>query len=117
MSRFKIEEELTNSIGREPDGTPINEVLFTVVNWQGRNFLYKGKFKEQDWLGSSKIAECVNGDYKERFGGLKGWLKHILKREIKNIESYSGQIEILRYKRDISYDLKDSILQVGVRLK
>lgn len=42
-----------------------------------------------------------------------GQLKHLLKREIKNIESYSDQIETLRRKLGYSYKLRDSIIGTG----
>jgi hypothetical protein len=106
MSKFIIEEQLTNSTHRDAQGEPVTEVLFTVVSWSGRNFLYKGKFIESEWQGENKLAECVNGDYKERFGGLHGWLKHVLKRERKNVESYTHQIELLREKLEYSARLR-----------
>lgn len=46
---FVIEETLTNSYMWDSEGNPVNETLFTVVSWQGRNFLYKGSFDEVNW--------------------------------------------------------------------
>ncbi|UZV41241.1 hypothetical protein vBVpaMR16F_175 [Vibrio phage vB_VpaM_R16F] len=106
MSSFIIEETLENSIGRDSNGNPINEILFTVVSWKGRNFLYEGKFIEHDWQGNSRIAECVNGDYQQRYGGIKGWLRHTLKRTDKRINKISEQMKGLQNEYDELYDLK-----------
>ena len=112
MSNFKIEEELTNSIARDCKGKPINEVLFTVVSWQGRNFLYTGKFIEEDWQGSLRIAECVNGDYKDRYGNLKGWLKFVLKRTNKRLDKVLELQHNLNQESKQLCNLRESLWEV-----
>ena len=63
----------------------MNDVLgdFTVFTEIGRNFLYHK---------DNQIAECVNGDYKERYGSIEGWIKSIEKRETKRIDKIEEQI-------------------------
>jgi len=64
-------------------GSPIEQSgPFTITRWQGRNTLY---------LNDEKLAECVNGDYEERFGGLNGWLKAIVKRSTKRLNKIEEQ--------------------------
>lgn len=111
MSNFKIEDQIINSVGYTQEGNPV----FTVVSWQGRNFLYVGDFVEQDWQGESRIAECVSGDYAKRFGGIKGWLKHILKRTNKRLDKIEDQLYALQTEQSELYNLKQSIQEVGVR--
>lgn len=112
MSNFIVEEELVNSIGRDSAGEPINEILFTVVSWQGRNFLYEGKFDENNWQGESRIAECVNGDYRKRYKDLKGWLRHILKRTDNRLEKIADIREELNEESGKLWKLKENILEV-----
>lgn len=109
---FIVEEVLKNSVGREPNGEPINEILFSVVSWQGRNFLYIGQFIEDNWQGDSRIAECVNGDYKKRYGNIRGWLKFIMKRTNKRLDNIQNQINSLGDERDELYSLKYKIEEV-----
>lgn len=69
------------------------EVIFTVTKWSGRNFIYHG---------STRIGECINGDYEKRYGGAIGWLKTIIKRErdrVENIESTLEQLTVERSRR------------------
>lgn len=47
---------------------------FFVTDFQGRNFLYSGV--------KGKLAECINGDYESRHGGLRGWLRKVQEREL-----------------------------------
>jgi len=70
---------------------------FYVTRWQGRNFLYT--------YFDQRIAECVNGDYYERFGGLSGWLRHILKRSQKRLDKVEDTIEQLEDEQDYLNDL------------
>ncbi|ADX87966.1 hypothetical protein [Vibrio phage JSF13] len=112
MSKFVIEEVIKNSIDRDTEGNPIDKILFTVVSWQGRNFLYVGKFNEQDWLGDSKIAECVSGDYRKRYGDIKGWLKSILKRTDNRLEKIMEQRQALQDECDELYELKYKLWEV-----
>lgn len=105
---FVIEETLTNSYMRDSEGNPVNETLFTVVSWQGRNFLYKGIFDEVNWQ-DNRIAKCINGNYREKYGDMRGWLHHIRKRELKNADSLRSQIKDLRGNLDITQDLIRSI--------
>ena len=112
MSKFIIEDTIENSIGRDTEGNPINEILFTVVSWQGRNFLYVGEFKEDEWLGDKRIAECVSGDYRERYGDIRGWLKFILKRTDKRLEKITQQRQVLKDEYDKLYDLKYNLWEV-----
>lgn len=112
MGKFIIEDRVENSIGRDVEGNPINEILFTVVSWQGRNFLYVGKFNEQDWQGKNRIAECVSGDYRERYGDIRGWLKFILKRTDTRLEKITEQRQALQDEYDKLYDLKYALWEV-----
>lgn len=59
MSKFIIEEQLTNSTHRDAQGEAVTEVLFTVVSWSGRNFLYKGKFIESERLGENNLGRLL----------------------------------------------------------
>jgi len=111
---FVIEETIENSIGRDEQGNPINETLFTVVSWQGRNFLYKGKFSEDTWQES--IAECLNGDYRKRYDGIHGWLKFILKRTDKRLCKITDQLNELHEEANNLTELKYDIQEVGIKL-
>lgn len=89
--QFKVEE----TIEREGD------VLFTVVTWktQNRNYLYKGLFDADTWQ-ENRLSECVNGDYKERYGDAMGWLKSVWKRENKRCDKIQQQIDVLQEEMD-----------------
>lgn len=114
---YTIEEQLINSIDRCGDGTPINEVLFTVIKTNGnRNYLFVGLPPENEFdLFGTRVAECVNGDYKERFGGIKGWLKDIKKRENKRIDKIKETIDDLKSELSQRSLLISKINDVGVK--
>lgn len=59
---------------------------FTIFKEIGRDYLYY-----QD----KQIAQCVNGDYKERYGSIEGWIRHIEKRETKRVNKIEEQISDL----------------------
>lgn len=59
---------------------------FAVTAWSGRNVLY---------MEAQKIAECINGDYQERFGGMDGWLKTIMKRSATRLNKIAEQKQAL----------------------
>lgn len=67
------------------DRKKMNDVVgdFTVFTEIGRNFLYHK---------DKQIAQCVNGDYIERFGSIEGWIRSIEKRETKRIDKIQRQI-------------------------
>lgn len=90
--QFKVEETI------EHDG----KVLFTVVTWtaQGRNYLYKGEVFSDEWQ-ENRLAECINGDYKERYGDAMSWLKAVWKRENKRCDKIQKQIDNLQEEMDL----------------
>lgn len=63
---------------------------WNVVGWAGRNYLN---------LRDKRIAECVCGDYDERFGGILGWIKHIEKQKVKRSNKILDQINALKEER------------------
>lgn len=77
---------------------------FTITDELGRNYLYDGE---------TKIAECVNGDYRLRFGGIEGWLEEIKKREDKRINKIGEQIEELE---DEEYSRRGCIYRIATAL-
>lgn len=79
---------------------------FYVTSWSGRNFLYT--------YFDQRIAECVNGDYKERFGGLSGWLRHISKRSEKRLDKVEETLVSLEDEQD---ELNDLISRIGGALR
>lgn len=78
---------------------------FYVTSRSSRNFLYT--------YFDQRIAECVNGDYKERFGGLDGWLRHIRKRSEKRLVKVEETISDLEDEQD---ELNDLIYRVDMCL-
>lgn len=83
MSNFTVEETITDSV--------TGDILFTLVTWQGRNFLYQGNFTEISWQ-QNRIAECVNGDYVNRYKNINGWLSSVNNREKKKNLSLRDRI-------------------------
>lgn len=69
---------------------------FTVFKEHGRNYLY---------FRTERIAECINGDYKERFGSIEGWIERIEKRERKRVNKISETIENLNDERKYREDI------------
>lgn len=62
----------------------------------GRSYLmYRG----------DKIAECVNGDHKTRYGNLAGWLKHIQKRTDNRLVRIEMQARDLERERQSLLEL------------
>lgn len=66
---------------------------FTVTLMHGRNCNYL-------YYGENRIAECINGDYVKRFGGIDGWLKHIKKQDSKRVDKINDQIRELTLERN-----------------
>lgn len=114
---YTIEEQLVNSIFRLEDGTPVNEVLFTVVKTnRNKNYLYIGSPPQNEYdFFTTSIAECINGDYKERFGGIKGWLKDIKRLENKRIHKIKETILNLNLELSQRASLISKINEIGIK--
>lgn len=106
----QIVEQLIDSIGKYENGDPFNVVHFTVTAFQGRNYLYRGTP-----LHGKKIAECVNGDYVERYGSIKKWLEHIIKREQNRIDTIKCAMDDLKNEFDERSKLINAIKECGVK--
>lgn len=72
-----MSEEIIDSIV-DPN---TSEVQFIVTKRAGRNYIYSGAVIEHN----KRIAECVSGDYIERYGSLWGWLVKIKTREMNRL--------------------------------
>lgn len=77
---------------------------FTVFNQFGRNYLY---------YKTSRIAECVNGDYETRFKGISGWIDKIRKRSSKRLSVIDQTISELECEKLYLIGLICSCNEVG----
>ena len=73
-----------------------------------RNYLY--------W-NDNRIAECICGDYKKRFGGIGCWLKFIgNKRNCKRLKKINEIIKNLENERaylgSLTWDIKKATLKL-----
>jgi len=70
------------------DNEDVIETLghFTVTEEHGRNYLYHER---------TRIAQCVNGDYDSRFGGISGWIRHIERRSVNRLSKIDDQLSQL----------------------
>lgn len=70
--------------------------FFQIGRWQGREYLfYKG----------SQVAECLNGDSEERYGGLVGWIKHVRNRAWRRVKKIDDQVSNLCAERETQIEI------------
>ena len=78
---------------------------FKVIKQHNRNYLYQ--------ISTGKrLAECVNGDYGSRFGGLIGWLSNISKRSQKRMNVIGETVVSLVRENDSLMELTILIRKV-----
>lgn len=82
---------------------------FKVIEQHNRNYLYQVST-------GKRLAECVNGDYNTRFGGIVGWLSNVSKRSQKRVNVIGETITSLVEERDVLMELTKLIRKVQVNL-